>query len=1047
MIRTLAAAALILLLTPRTGTAEAKPEGVAGQPAVRPAVYITPADVARARENMRRFAWAKEVGDGIIRAAEVWAARDDAWLLAQVPGKGACFAYGFTGCPICGGAWGIWDKARASFDRPGTVTCENGHVLPDADHPDPGTGYIGPDGRCHYFVGSYNAWVIEKLTLDGAETLATAYSLTGDERFAAKAALILDAVAAIYPSCDKGSWDYPSNPPSGRLDRPWYQVSRVLVRLIDHYDRLHASPSLDRPSVVSGLTRRRNIEDNMLRNGAAYCYEQSQAGGLNNGEADYLRGVLAAGICLGIPEYIRWAVDGPFGILTMLENNVGRDGQYYETSALYADHARSLYLTFSEPLVNCRVEPYPEGLDLYAHPKFKALLTLANTALDGAGHRPSFGDTAPDVEKRPATGKTPNPSDLQALEILLARTPEGPARAGLATLLRRLAGGDVDLSRRTALDARWLLFHAGEVPPAAAAVPKPLAARLEGSHVLGQKGVAVLRAGNRDEARALLLRFGPSLNHGHLDDLNINFFAAGYELTYDLGYDLASTHTQVGWARQTASHNLVVVDEASQGPETGGGLRLFASFPGLQVAEASAESGYATRGVDLYRRTCALVGEGPGAYLLDIFRVRGGSRHDYLFHTLGRLSEVSGIAPDSEEKGSLAGPDVEWGNRQINDGDMAGTPNLPYWNPPPGNGYGFLVKPRRAQAPGSWTADWRLADGTAVRLFAAPQPGTEVVLAEAPGIKPNLPRPHYVIARRRGEQLTSLFAAVIESATGEFSVESLAPISLEGRPGETAAAGFRVMSRGGVEDIIYSSGDDERRSGGGFIFAGRFIHARFSNGSLEALRLVGAKTFEGRGWAVRRPASGWEGRVEAVDAAAGRVTTSTPLPVDGSLAGAFASFVRGTGGRSSSYRIARVTGAGTARTMELDETILLGRGVVDEIRDGRTILSPVPHEFGRGVSRGDSGYFRGALVRSAEGATAVVRSMKPGRSLEIETDDASSFRKGEAFVYEDITPGGGFRIEAITALERSSTGVYALKGAARPEVMAPPGHIVRGEGR
>jgi len=69
--------------------------------------------------------------------------------------------------------------------------------------------------------------------------------------------------------------------------------------------------------------------------------------------------------------------------------------------------------------------------------------------------------------------------------------------------------------------------------------------------------------------------------------------------------------------------------------------------------------------------------------------------------------------------------------------------------------------------------------------------------------------------------------------------------------------------------------------------------------------------------------------------------------------------------------------------------------------------------------------------------------MKPGRSLEIETDDASSFRKGEAFVYEDITPGGGFRIEALMALERSSTGVYALKGAARPEVVVPPGTNVR----
>ncbi len=113
------------------------------------------------------------------------------------------------------------------------------------------------------------------------------------------------------------------------------------------------------------------------------------------------------------------------------------------------------------------------------------------------------------------------------------------------------------------------------------------------------------------------------------------------------------------------------------------------------------------------------------------------------------------------------------------------------------------------------------------------------------------------------------------------------------------------------------------------------------------------------------------------------------------------------------------------------------------LRDGRTILSPVPHEFGRGVSRGDSGFFRGAAIRSASGTTAVVRSMKPAKGLEIVTEDAAAFRKGEAFVYEDVKPGGGFRIEALMALERSSTGVYALKGAARPEVVAPPGTVVR----
>src|SRR5690606_6540685 len=145
-----------------------------------------------------------------------------------------------------------------------------------------------------------NAWVVETLIFKAINNLAYAYTLTGDERYAAKAAVIFDAIAAVYPGNDKGSWDYPSNPPSGRLARPWYQVARVLVHFVDYYDQLFNSPSLNEKSLVTGLTRRQNIEINLLKNGAAYCYELSLKGGLHNGEADYIRGVLAVGVCLGI---------------------------------------------------------------------------------------------------------------------------------------------------------------------------------------------------------------------------------------------------------------------------------------------------------------------------------------------------------------------------------------------------------------------------------------------------------------------------------------------------------------------------------------------------------------------------------------------------------------------------------------------------------------------------------------------------------------------------------------------------------------------------
>src|SRR5690349_11339815 len=363
--------------------------------AVHPTVYMTRRDVARAKDNMRRFAWARATADSIVQSADAWLQRDDEWIRRAVPKAGAAFAYGSTGCPICAAGWGTWGNAHASFDDPGHVVCTNGHRLPDRDHPDPGTGYVGPDKRIHYFAGSYNAWAVENLTFGGIESLAYAYTLTGDERYAGKASVIFDALAAVYPACDKGSWDYPSNPPSGRFNRPWYQVSRVLVHYVDHFDQLWDSPALDKPSVTGGLTRRRNIEDNLLRNGAAYCYRESQHGSLNNGEADYIRGAMAVGILLDVPEYVKWAVDGPFGIYSLLENNIDRDGGYFETSSLYANHTRELYLTFAEPLFNYRGALYPDGIDLYRNAKLRRFFELHNLKQNCAGHMPRYGDTSP----------------------------------------------------------------------------------------------------------------------------------------------------------------------------------------------------------------------------------------------------------------------------------------------------------------------------------------------------------------------------------------------------------------------------------------------------------------------------------------------------------------------------------------------------------------------------------------------------------------------------------------------------------------------------
>lgn len=756
-----------------------------------PCVNITRDDVARALERIRDHAWARRIRDEIVKEADEWLRESDGYWLSYLPEPGACYAYGFTGCPITNRTMGTWVGARCRWDKPRQVMNPEGRWLPDDEHPDAGQGYTAPDGRIHYFVGMFNAWATEQWTLNALPALSQAYLLTDDERYAERGALFLDALASIYSESTSGSWDYPSNPPSGRLARPWYQVARNLVKYVDYYDFLYHSPAMDEPSLRPGLSRRENIERHMLLDGAYYCYEHSYHGALHNGHADYLRGALAVGCAMDIPEFVRNAVESTFSIHTMLSNNIDRDGRYYETAILYALHARNLYLTFADPLYNLRNAEYPQGINLYDDPRMQSTLFLPESVLDVCGRTPNFGDTAPDYAYKPPPTQPFSALDYRYLERLYARAGDPGLRSVYGGALAYLAGGDVDRLRYTDGDA-WLLWKGAEAPSEPPALPDTMAYRTHASWVAGMKGMVFLRGGGQ----AAFLRYGPSLNHGDFDDLALLFYANGYQLSYDIGYGLGSTHCQVGWASRTVSHCLVTVDESDQlkGHGSGGSLLFFGDLPSVKVVEATSELSYSASDVSEYRRTVALLTE--GRYLIDFFRVTGGRSHDYGFGSLGTDLTPFGVTELAPREGSLA-EGVAWGDKVGMDGDIVGYPNKPYWNPPPGNGYGFFYNVRGGGADAVWGGDWRISGTvpTRLRMHFAGDPA-EPVFADAPGLTPSLPNASYVLARRRSEDgapLRSTFIAVYE------------PFDT---PGLAYAMDYRALTRNLVESSHEVTGID-----------------------------------------------------------------------------------------------------------------------------------------------------------------------------------------------------------------------------------------------
>ncbi len=973
-----------------------------------PGVYETPGDVARGKLNAARFRWAADYLRGQRSRADEWAKMTDEQLRATVPPVGSVFAYGFAGCPVCGASWPSWGtKGMASYDNPGKVTCPRcKRTFPDADHPDPGTGWHDPkSGKTYYFVGCYNAFCTVEITGRGLRALSIAYALTGDRKYAHAAAVVLDRLADLYPTATVGSIDYPAGAAnSGRLERPQYQVARVLVVLVDYLDLFYDSPEFAAPSASGKGSIREHVERNIIRDGGKYCYDKANSGrpDLANGRADYVRGALVAGIMLNEKPWIDCALSGPYSIYNFLDNCLDRDGQYFESSLGYSEHALLLYNDMARMLYNLRMPEYPNGVNLYEYPKLRNAFFASFFDLDCFGHMPRFGDWAPDRDVLTSYNRFEHTPYVFSECGYACST--GDARAYWAAARDYVCSGDVESRRAASTWKDWLIFHADQLSKPTTHVsfkPRP---------VLGGRGIVTLRTGEGVKGRAALLRYGPSLNHGHLDDLNLNYFALGREVTYDLGYSLGSADVQVGWAHATASHNLVVVNERSQMLQPGGGgsAYFYVNRGPVSATEASSEASYNSEGVKTYRRTLAQIDAPGGSYLVDIFRVAGGTKHDLMWHFFGKLASVTGAALGPvQEKGSLAGPDYDWGKRIGASGYIIGRGNQrEYWNPPPGNGYGFLCDVRRAtglQSECRATWDVSPASKDTVSLTLLPEPGSELVTAHAPGISPEIPPADYAILRRHGAGLESAFVSIVDPSDSTPAVQSAKRLEC----GVAGVVGIEIKTANST-DYVFSAVSPKaatfHTAAGDVRFDGRFGFVRVKDGRIARAVLVGGTQLG----PVSSPSGELSGKVGSVDYKGCTIALdkAAGLPAEGMI------YLSRSGySHSSPYRVKSVEG----KVVTLDGDLSIGRGVIGNAKPTApdAIMNVVPLPRATVVSRKASGYYRGKrIVNDRTGAASTIIDVDDDQCT-IHVADPAKFAVGDSFVIYDLQPGDTFAIPGV----------------------------------
>ncbi|MFT3789378.1 MAG: heparinase II/III family protein [Tepidisphaeraceae bacterium] len=356
------------------------------------------------------------------------------------------------------------------------------------------------------------------------------------------------------------------------------------------------------------------------------------------------------------------------------------------------------------------------------------------------------------------------------------------------------------------------------------AIAKPSGPFVVKSDLMTGYGMAMLQSGTKDNGIAVPVTFGHTSHHAHPDTLGLDVLAFNNWLLPDHGYPEYGTTwpSRDEWTDNTISHNTVVVDEQKQKEIWSGRTKLFKTLPGLSVVTLDGRNAYPQ--TKQYERTVLLV-DAPddNHYVVDLFRVEGGTDHVYSIHGPPGETTVTGLNLVEQQGGSYAGPDV------APEAHMEGTRM----------GYSYLFNVKRDNAPpGEFVVDWKAqpgyrnvkeGDDIHVRYHALTQVN-DVALANGkpPQTKGGNPKTlPYLLLHRKGNDLGSTFVSVIEPYKTAPIIKSVARPVLGDKP-----VSLRVELADGTTDLfIIQDTDQPDRISMMRMQAGKITSAIVINGS------------------------------------------------------------------------------------------------------------------------------------------------------------------------------------------------------------------------
>lgn len=788
---------------------------------VHPAATFKAGDIANAKLNMQRFAWARTYVAGLERRARVLLDKDRAYFEHMIPATTPVSPL-FTMCPACE-AYPMHGRYRWSADDPDKLVCANCKTLyPNDEYPETLvhvttwgggqrlTAYGGKSwqfwGTGHHhtasFLGNIRARKVAHMARI-ARTAALVYALTDKHEYAGKVREILLRFAEVYPnylvhtgynefadmdpriaaaritSLPADELTFEPNKPNRKLYPGYWMAGRAtgvgmeggfLTQVAEAYD-LTCTATLPNGTNVYTDAERRRIEKDLILE-ATYLLLHDP--GYNNKTASNRRGVGVAGIVAGDPLRVRFGIEG---FRHMVDSWHLFDG-YTSESIAYGYMTLNGIFPMGEALHGYSDPPgYTfegqrfDSLDIYADPRYEAVFrAFYNSLLPDLGY-PVLADSG--------VGRK---IGVNWAEVMFDRYLD----ARYLAVLQQCYEGQV-----AEKGSEYALFHR----PVDADVTASVGLALESVFFPAGK-VGYLRAGENGLGPTLVLSATDWGGHHHLDGLNLVYHAEGQECLSDLGYLWDSPHKHQ--TSRTFAHNLVVVDESDQASRARkGNLHLFDDGGSVKVVEASSNA-YAQ--CSEYRRTCFLIDRGvEGVYVVDCFRVAGGKTHDCVLH---------GPNMNVNVPGGTAVADVDL--YDLTDVQLIGA-----------------APPARERAPDGPTPmaparlSWTLANGAVFDVRFPHTDGELAYLGTGWGQRSHTEKPGavlpYVVRRRRAEGGPNVFVTVFEQHPAERSF--VTGVRIVPAPGNDRAVVVAVRTRRGTEYVISNPDGDEVR----FIDEGRTI--------------------------------------------------------------------------------------------------------------------------------------------------------------------------------------------------------------------------------